>query len=126
MTNEFLAFAPISTDATAAILDPATELLDEMMARVGVDALVAAFADPGLLALIDQHTAAIRDALLEAGRETGAQSLAEYAKAIVFSARRAGRYIPAIGEAPTRPADWMSADWHMLRLVAVCMLFGGF
>src|SRR3954449_1794677 len=60
MTNEFLAFAPISTDATAAILDPATELLDEMMARVGVDALVAAFADPGLLALIDQPPAAIR------------------------------------------------------------------
>ena len=32
MTNEFLAFAPISTDATA--LDPATSLLDEMIAEL--------------------------------------------------------------------------------------------
>src|SRR5690242_981091 len=122
MTNEFLAFAPNATAATAPILDPATAMLDEMMARVGVDGLTAAYADPGLLALIDQHAAAVRDALVEAERENDAPSLAEYAKAIVFSARRAGRYIPASGEAPTQAADWMSIDWHALRLVAVCML----
>ena len=120
MTNEFLAFAPIYTDAT--ILDPATALLDEMMARVGIDGLVAAFADPGLLARLDQHAAAVRDALVEAERELDAEALAAYARSIVASARRSGRYVPAAGEAPVRSAEWLAGDWHLLRLVAVCLL----
>ncbi|GIE95192.1 DUF6401 family natural product biosynthesis protein [Paractinoplanes rishiriensis] len=122
MTNEFLAFAPISAAADAQILDPATELLDEMMARVGVDGLAAAFADPGLLALLDQHAAAVRDALEGASLELSAKNLASYVKSVVFSARRMGRDVPAAGQAPTRCADWMAADWHLLRLVAVCMI----
>jgi hypothetical protein len=122
MTNEFLAFAPIYTAATADILDPATALLDEMMARVGIDGLVAAFADPGLLALVDQHTAAVRDALEDAERDLDAEALAAYARSIVAAARRGGRYVPAAGEAPVRPAEWVAADWHLLRLVAVCFL----
>jgi hypothetical protein len=120
MTNEFLAFAPISTDPTA--LDPATSLLDEMMARVGVDGLVAAFADPGLLAVVDQHAAAVRDAFVEAERELDAEALAAYARSIVAAARRSGRYVPAAGEAPVRPAEWLTGDWHLLRLVGVCLL----
>ncbi len=122
MTNEFLAFAPISAAADAVISCPATALLDEMMARVGVDGLAAALADPGLLALVDQHAAAVRDALADAEQPISAESLAAYAKSIVFSARRMGRPVPAAGEAPTRCADWMAADFHLLRLVAVCML----
>jgi hypothetical protein len=130
MTNEFLAFAPISAAtapildpaATAPVLDPAVALLDEMMARVGVDGLAAAFADPGLLALVDQHAAAVREALIEAERPMDAEALASYARSIVAAARRAGRFIPAAGEAPIHPADWESTDWHMLRLVAVCQL----
>ena len=123
MTNEFLAFAPISDDSAAAvIMDPAAALLDEMMARVGVDGLAAAFADPGLLALVDQHAAAIRDALVDAERAGGADGLAAYATSIVAAARRTGRTVPAPGEAPTRPADWTAADWHLLRLLAVCLL----
>jgi hypothetical protein len=121
MTNEFLAFAPISAAADA-LLDPATELLDEMMARVGVDGLAAAFADPGLLALLDQHAAGVRDALEGASLELSAKNLASYVKSVVFSARRMGRNVPAAGEAPIRCADWMAADWHLLRLVAVCMV----
>ena len=120
MTNEFLAFAPIYTDAT--VLDPAAALLDEMMARVGVDGLVAAFADPGLLALVDQHAAAVRDALVEAERALDAEALAAYARSIVAAARRSGRYVPAPGEAPVRPTEWLAGDWHLLRLVAVCSL----
>jgi hypothetical protein len=122
MTNEFLAFAPISTATDAQLPNPATVLLDEMMARVGVDGLTAALADPGLLALVDQHAAAVRDALADAGRSADAEGLAAYAKSIVFAARRAGRVIPAPGAAPIRCADWMAADWHLLRLVAVCMI----
>jgi uncharacterized protein DUF6401 len=121
MTNEFLAFAPISADSDL-VLDPATALLDEMMARVGVDGLAAALADPGLLALVDQHAAAVRDALIEAGRNGDAESLAAYATSIVAAARRARRTVPAPGEAPLRPADWKSADWHLLRLLSVCLI----
>jgi hypothetical protein len=122
MTNEFLAFAPTSSDATTPILHSATGLLDEMMARVGVDGLVAAFADPGLLALVDQHAAAVRDALADADREPDAEALAAYARSIVAAARRYGRYVPAAGEAPVRPAEWLAGDWHLLRLVGVCLL----
>ncbi|WP_433292845.1 DUF6401 family natural product biosynthesis protein [Actinoplanes sp. CA-030573] len=122
MTNEFLAFAPISADATAGVLTPAAAVLDEMMARVGVDGLCAAFADPGLLALVDQHAAAVRDAMGDAEREVDAEGLAAYAKSIVFAARRGGRALPAPGEAPMRSADWMAAEWHLLRLLGVCAL----
>ena len=122
MTNEFLAFAPISAAADAVFLDPAVAELDEMMARVGVDGIAAALADPGLLALVDQHGAAVRDALEEAERPLSAESLASYVKSIVFSARRMGRFVPSAGEAPVRCADWIGADWHLLRLVAVCMI----
>ncbi|MCM4079546.1 DUF6401 family natural product biosynthesis protein [Paractinoplanes hotanensis] len=119
MTNEFLAFAPISALVPAS---PATGLLDEMMARVGVDGIVAALADPGLLALVDQHAAAVRDTLESAGRDGDADGLAGYARAIVAGARRMSRGLPDPGFAPTAPADWKAADWHLLRLVAICMI----
>ncbi|MBL7258402.1 DUF6401 family natural product biosynthesis protein [Paractinoplanes lichenicola] len=119
MTNEFLAFAPISPLVPAS---PATGLLDEMMARVGVDGIVAALADPGLLALIDQHSAAVRDALESAGRDADAEGLASYARAIVAGARRTGLSLPSPGDAPEAPAEWKAADWHLLRLVAVCAI----
>ena len=119
MTNEYLAFAPISTLIPAS---PATGLLDEMMARVGVDGIVAALADPGLLALVDQHAAATRDALADAGREADADGLAGYARSIVAGVRRMGGALPEPGEAPVAPAAWLATDWHLLRLVAVCMI----
>jgi hypothetical protein len=64
----------------------------------------------------------VRDALAEAERPLDGSSLASYVRSIVAGARRSGRYIPAIGEAPTRPSEWLASDWHMLRLVAVCLL----
>jgi hypothetical protein len=122
MTNEFLAFAPFSTAAAAPVLDPATALLDEMMERVGVDGLTAAFASPGLLAVVDQHAAAVRDALADASRSADAAGLAAYAKSIVAASARMGRRLPAAGEAPVSCAAWMGAEWHLLRLVAVCLI----
>jgi len=122
MTNEFLAFAPVSTAADIPFCDPAAALLDEMMARLGVDGLAAALADPGLLALVDQHAAAVRDALIDADRDIDAGGLAAYATSIAAAARRGGRSVPAVGAAPLRPTDWMAADWHLLRLLGVCML----
>jgi hypothetical protein len=122
MTNEFLAFAPIQDAAAGPRLDSDTALLDEMMARVGVDGLIAALTDVAVLAQIDQHAAAIRDALSEAGRRADAPGLAAYAKSIAFAARRAGRPLPSPGAAPICGPGWMAADWHHLRMVAVCAM----
>ena len=118
MTNEFLAFAPISTVPA----DPAGALLDEMMARVGVDGLAAALGDAGLLAQVDQHAAAVRDALAGAGREVDAEGLAAYAKSIAAAADRMGRPVPQPGHAYLSGSAWLAAEWHLMRLVAVCMI----
>jgi hypothetical protein len=127
MTNEFLAIAPVSAlpateTLAAALADPARALLDEMMARVGVDGLVAAHADTGLLAQVDQHAAAVRDALAHAGREVDAEGLASYARSIAAAANRMGRPIPEPGRAYVDGPAWLTAEWHLLRLVAVCMI----
>ena len=123
MTNEFLAFAPISAaaaDATSAC--PARKLLDEMMARVGVDSLVAAHADAGLLAQVDQHAAAVREALHHAGRTVDAPGLAAYAKSIAAAGVRMSRPLPEPGHAPMTGTAWLTAEWHLMRLAAVCMI----
>jgi len=117
MTNEFLAFAPIYAAA-----DPARALLDEMMARVGVDGLAAALGDAGLLAQVDQHAAAVREALEQAGRAVDADGLAAYAKSIAAAAARMGRPVPRPGQAYVSGSAWLSAEWHLMRLVAVCMI----
>jgi hypothetical protein len=119
MTNEYLAFAQISG---APAVDPARALLDEMMARVGVDGLAAALGDAGLLAQIDQHAAAVRDALHHAGRTVDAQGLASYARSIVAAAERMGRPVPQPGHAYVSGTAWLAAEWHQMRLVAVCMI----
>lgn len=119
MTNEFLAFAPVSTAPAA---DPARALLDEMMARVGVDGLAAALGDAGLLAQVDQHAAAVRDALRAAGRPVDAEGLAAYTKSILAAAVRMGRPVPEPGHAYVSGSAWLAAEWHLMRLVAVCMI----
>lgn len=122
MTNDFLAFAaPIAADPVVPA-DPAQALLDDMMARVGVDGLAAALGDVGLLAQVDQHAAAVREALQRAGREADAAGLAAYARSIVAAADRMGRPVPAPGEAYVSGAAWLGAEWHLMRLVAVCQI----
>ena len=122
MTNETNAIAPFSAAPIAVPADPSTAVLDEMMARVGVDGLVAAYGDPGVLALVDQHTAAVRDALAGAGRDVAVDGLASYARSMLAAARRGGKGLPEPGRAPGTSAEWLAADWHLLRLVAVCVL----
>ena len=119
MTNEFLALAPTSA---ASAVDPARALLDEMMARVGVDGLAAALGDAGLLAQVDQHAAAVRDALRAAGRAVDAEGLAAYAKSIAAAADRMGRPVPRPGHAHVSGSAWLTAEWPLMRLVAVCMI----
>jgi len=92
------------------------------MARVGVDGLVAAHADAGLLARVDQHAAAVREALHHAGRTVDAVGLAAYAKSIAAAALRMGRTVPEPGHAPMTGTAWLAAEWHLMRLVAVCLI----
>jgi hypothetical protein len=119
MTNEFAAFAPVLSACAA---DPDRALLDEMMARVGVDGLAAALGDASLSAQVDQHAAAVRDALKDAGREVDAGGLAAYAKSIAAAAARMGRPVPQPGQAYLSGSAWLSAEWHLMRLVAVCLI----
>ncbi|MEV4282422.1 DUF6401 family natural product biosynthesis protein [Actinoplanes xinjiangensis] len=111
--------API---AAVSAVRSAGAYLDEMMARVGVDGLTAAFTEPALLARLDQHAAAIREALRGAGRIADADGLASYARSIAAGAVRAGRRLPEPGFAPMSGAEWLAAGFPLLRLVAVCLI----
>ncbi len=104
-------------DATARPenLTDARTSLDELMAWVGVDGLVAALRTPGLLAEIDQHTTAVRAAIAGAGCPLDALSLSRYARSIMAAAARSGQVLPEGSD-----ADWTRAGWYLVRLVAVC------
>ena len=108
MTSE-----PIST------IDPvsATTVLDQLMAWVGVDGLVAALQTPGLLAVVDQHVASIRESLSGAGCDVDPVSLARYARSVLAVSCRHGFPPP-----DATLIDWSDADWYLLRLVAICAL----
>ncbi|WP_433790381.1 DUF6401 family natural product biosynthesis protein [Actinoplanes sp. CA-252034] len=116
MTNFAAPIAAVSAARSAGAY------LDDMMARVGVDGLTAAFAEPALLARLDQHAAAVREALLDAGRVTDAEGLAAYARSLAAGAVRSGRPLPEPGFAPMSGAEWLAAGFPLLRLVAVCLV----
>lgn len=121
MTSEHSATAEPTTAGSRFSARPTTtaqarDALDQLMAQVGVDGLVEALTHPGLMARVDQHAAAVRDAVAATGG-TDAVSLARYARSIVAAAERVGR---PLGD--PADVDWPNADWHVLRLVAVCAL----
>jgi hypothetical protein len=117
-----MTFSSTQTAASTLAADVARTLLDEMMARVGVDGLAAALGDTGLLAQVDQHAAAVRDALANAGRAVDVEGLAAYAKSVSAAADRMGRPVPQPGHAYISGSAWLAAEWHLLRLVAVCLI----
>jgi hypothetical protein len=119
MTNDFLAAVQPTVQPDT---DPARLFLDELMARVGVDGLAAALGDPGLLAQVDQHAAAVREALRNAGRVADAAGLAAYGRSVVAAAERMGRPVPVAGAAYVSRPAWLRAEWHLMRLVAVCLI----
>ncbi|GII25908.1 DUF6401 family natural product biosynthesis protein [Planosporangium mesophilum] len=90
--------------------------LDHLMARVGVDGLVAALRYPELMTLVNLHEAEVRDSVALDAVGVEPVALADYAAVILGDAMRTGRLLPADpGE-----VDWLDADWYLLRLVAVC------
>ncbi|WP_432829886.1 DUF6401 family natural product biosynthesis protein [Dactylosporangium sp. CA-092794] len=121
MSNELTPAAPADARFDAGYLATA-ELdarfyLDQVMAMVGVDGLVAALAQPFLLAQVDQHAAAVRESLVAAGKAIDSISLAGYARSVIAVHQRHGRPLPTPDS-----VDWKNADWTVLRLVAVCHL----
>lgn len=95
--------------------------LSRLMDQLGVAGLTAAAVAPGLLAMVDQHAAAVRDILLlgvEGSAVTaGAVLLAGYARGLLDGH---GLDLRAV-RAPARDG-WGAADWVTLRLLAVCAL----
>lgn len=109
--------APGTADSTVEIMW-ATDVLDELMARVGVDGLVAAYRSPELGSIIDEHVAAIVEQITGKGLDIGLGALAGYADAVLVAARSQARALPTDPSA----IDWPVAGWHVLRLLAVCAL----
>jgi Family of unknown function (DUF6401) len=89
--------------------------------RLGTDGLLVAAVVPGLGAALDQHAAAVRDIVAQAGSADGTLTeralLAGYARGLLdrfdVSVRQVRRHAKG---------RWTRADWLALRLLAVCAL----
>jgi uncharacterized protein DUF6401 len=86
-------------------------LAERLLGRAG---LTLSGLAPGLLAVVDQHAAAVRDILTLGGSRLGVVELAEYARGIQDAAADSGWRLPD-------GSSWMS-DWVVQRLIAVCLL----
>jgi hypothetical protein len=102
--------------AARAALQSAIACLDELYASVGVEGLAAAAANPGLMAIVDQHAAGVRDSLSVDVRPLTPVLLAAYAEGVRDAAFTHG------WQPPAEPFDWSENDWVMRRLLAVCSI----
>jgi hypothetical protein len=78
--------------------------------------LAAARREVGLLSLVDQHAAAIRDSLRGDRAPLNRVALARYAQGIRDAASEQGWHLP------DDPVDWTMSDWLQTRLLAVYAL----
>ncbi|SCG76161.1 DUF6401 family natural product biosynthesis protein [Micromonospora inositola] len=108
--------APNNRVATPSAADSARSALIALTASVGTAGRAAAAARPGLLALVDQHAAAVRDSLDGDRRPLTVAALAGYAEGVRSAALDHGR------QPSTEPIDWAAPDWLHTRLLAVCAL----
>ncbi len=102
--------------AARAALRSAHACLAELHDTVGLSGLAAADGNPGLMAVVDQHAAGIRDSLSADVRPLTAVILAAYAEGVRDAAFTHGWRPPA------GPIDWSENDWVLRRLLAVCSL----
>ncbi|WIM94805.1 DUF6401 family natural product biosynthesis protein [Actinoplanes oblitus] len=105
-----------SNAAARAALRSAHASLADLTAAVGVSGLTAAQASPGLMSVIDQHAAGVRDSLAADTRPLTPILLAAYAEGVRDAAYQHGWV------APEGEIDWSENDWVLRRLLAVCML----
>lgn len=99
----------------------AQRVLASLMDQLGAAGLAAASTLPGVSAVVDQHSAAVRDILVMgvegAASTAGVVLLAGYAKGLLDQARTdTAAVAAAVGD------QWHRAGWLALRLVAVCAL----
>ncbi|MEU1602722.1 DUF6401 family natural product biosynthesis protein [Micromonospora matsumotoense] len=106
---------PYPQVATGTAVHAARSRLALLTASVGAPGLAAARVRPGLLALVDQHAAAIRDSLDGDRRPLTPAALAGYAEGVRDTA---GAY----GLLPAGAVDFAAPDWVLTRLLAVCAL----
>ncbi|MEV7554787.1 DUF6401 family natural product biosynthesis protein [Amycolatopsis sp. NPDC089917] len=100
----------------------ARSTLSRLHQQIGVAGLAAAAALPGLSAVFDQHSAAVRD-ILAAGVEgsaavAGVVLLAGYTRGLLDEAKAKGWTF----RAPADLTAWNTSDWLTARLVGVCSL----
>lgn len=94
----------------------ARSTLTTLTAVVGTAGLAAAAVNPGLLAEVDQHAAAVRDSLHGDHRPLSVAALAGYAEGIHAAALEHG------WQSPTTMVDWSQPGWLLTRMLAVCAL----
>jgi hypothetical protein len=102
--------------AARAALRSAYACLEELHATVGAEGLAVAAAHPGLMSIVDQHMAGVRDSLSTDVRPLTAVILAAYAEGVRDAAFTHG------WRPPVDSFDWSENDWVMRRLLAVCAL----
>jgi Family of unknown function (DUF6401) len=98
----------------------AKAMLADLMTTFGQNGLGAASTCTGLLASVDQHAAAVRDALGDPEDGPNAIGLAGYATGVQDAADDEGW---AVSDWST--VDWSTADWLSMRLLGVCALARG-
>ena len=92
--------------------------LSQLARRIATTGFPAMRTCPGLLADVDQHAAAVRDALTEVSGRISAIGLAAYADGVCDSAARHGWRVPDDGS----DLDWSAPAWPLVRLLSVCVL----
>ncbi|SCL53391.1 hypothetical protein GA0070617_2355 [Micromonospora yangpuensis] len=102
--------------STGTAIGSTRSTLTGLAASVGTVGLTEAGLRPALLAVVDQHAAAIRDSLDGDRQPLTPAALAGYAEGLRDAAREAG-WPPSSG-----PVDWAEPDWLLTRLLAVCAL----
>ena len=107
---------PYNRVATRSAVGSARSALVGLTASVGTAGLAAAAARPGLLAVVDQHAAAVRDSLDGDRRPLTVAALAGYAEGVRAAALEHG------WQPPAALTDWSEPDWLLTRLLAVCAL----
>ncbi len=107
---------PFNQVTTRTAVGAARSTLAALSATVGAEGLAAAAARPGLLALVDQHAAAVRESLGGDRHPLGAAALAGYADGVRAAALEHDWQLPA------GPVDWSAPDWLVTRLLAVAAL----
>jgi hypothetical protein len=93
-------------------------VLQQLRQRIAASGVHAMRVDPGLLAEVDQHAAAVRDALIQVSGRISAVGLAAYADGVIDTAASSGWQPPADPDG----AGWAAPSWPLVRLLAVCVV----